>query len=106
MPLHAMKKSCRCCQFPCASDAYFEESNVPTIITTDYEDQCGCRVVCSYPNSVYAIAVVQLLTMVSFALFLNAALDCHFVIGPASVIDAFSVQYLQSINETTVIVVL
>jgi hypothetical protein len=100
MPLHAMKKSCQCFQFPCTSDGYFEEGNIPTIITTEYEDQCSCRIVCSYPNSLYTIIVAQLLTIASFALYLGAAMDCHFVVGPASVIDVFSVQHLQNINKT------
>jgi hypothetical protein len=100
MPLRAMKKSCQCCQFPCTSDAYFAESNIPAIITTEYEDQCGCRIFCSYPNNVYTILLAQVLTLVSFVFILDAASDCDFVRVPASAIDPFSTQYLLSINKT------
>jgi hypothetical protein len=100
MPLRAIKKPFQCCQLPCLSDAYFADGNIPTIITTEYEDQCGCRIFCSYPNNFYAIVVAQLLTLVSFAITLDAASDCHFVNGPASEIDPFSTTYLQLINKT------
>lgn len=87
MPLHAIKKACRCCQLPCISDSYFERGNVPTIITTEYEDQCGCRIFCSYPNNVYTIILAQLLTLVSFSF-------------PAKVIDPDSWKYLNLMNKT------
>lgn len=94
MPLRTIPKSCRCCQFPCTSDAFFEEGNIPTIITSEYEDQCGCRTCCSYPNNVYTIVGAQLLTLVAYSSTLLAATKCRFVDGPSDVIDPFSVQYL------------
>jgi hypothetical protein len=94
MALRAIKKSCRCCQFPCTSDTFFEEGNIPTIITSEYEDQCGCRNCCSYPNNVYTILLVQFMTIVAYASTLVAAASCRFVNGPADVVDAFSIRFL------------
>lgn len=93
MSLRAIKKSC-CCELPCARDSFFEEGNIPTIITSEYEDQCGCRTCCSYPNGAYVIILAQLLTFTGFASTLVAAADCRFIDGPSDWIDDFSIQYL------------
>lgn len=97
MPRLARAAACCCCHFHCNSDAFFEESNVPAIITTKYEDQCGCRPCCSYPNNVWTILFAQLLTVVAFGFTAAAALDCQFVTVSSALIDAFTTQVF---NET------
>ena len=94
MPRLALHKTCQCCQFPCTRDAFFEEHNLPAILPSEYEDQCGCRPCCSYPNHVWTIVLAQLLTLVAFISTLAAAIDCRFVNGPLEVIDAFTIEYL------------
>jgi hypothetical protein len=94
MPIRTIRKKCRHCRFPCARDAIFEENNIPTIITTEYEDQCGCRVFCSYPNNVCTIVLAQLLTLMAISFTVYTTLDCRFIKGPSAEIDAFTLQFL------------
>jgi hypothetical protein len=75
-------------------DSFFEEGNIPTIITSEYEDQYACRPCCSYPNNVLTILPAQLLTLLAFVATILAAYKCRFVTGPANVIDDFTIQYL------------
>lgn len=56
----------------------------PTVITRKYEDQCGCRTCCSYPNSVWAILLAQIVTTFAFALSVASIADCRLVRVPNS----------------------
>jgi hypothetical protein len=72
-------------------------NNIPTIITNEYEDQCGCRTCCSYPNKLWSILPAQIITLVAFAMSCTALFECRFVlVGRAhnSIVDAFSIDVL------------
>jgi hypothetical protein len=66
----------------------------PTIITRNYEDQCGCRTCCTYPNNVWAILPAQALTIIAFAFTVKSIAGCslvHFPNTPESGIDNFTI---------------
>jgi hypothetical protein len=72
-------------------------NNIPTIITNEYEDQCGCRTCCSYPNKLWSILLAQILTLVAFAMSCIALFDCRFVLVGAAhndIVDALSINFL------------
>jgi hypothetical protein len=54
----------------------------PTIITSTYEDQCGCRTCCTYPNRVWAIVPAQILTAIAFVFTVKSICDCSLVQVP------------------------
>ena len=51
----------------------------PAVITKTYEDQCGCRTCCSYPNNVWALLPAQLLVAVAVASSAYSYIDCRLV---------------------------
>jgi hypothetical protein len=54
-------------------------NNIPTIITSEYEDQCGCRTCCSYPNNLWSILPAQFITLVACMMSCAALFECRFV---------------------------
>ena len=69
----------------------------PTVMTRKYEDQCGCRTCCSYPNNVWVIIPAQILTAVAFTCSAVSYADCElFRIRNTSDIgiDAFTIETL------------
>lgn len=69
--------------------------NPPAVITRQYEDQCGCRTCCSYPNSVWAVLPVQFVTTIALGLSIASIADCRLVRVPNTLengIDKFTIQ--------------
>jgi hypothetical protein len=74
-------------------------NNIPTIITSEYEDQCGCRTCCSYPNNLWSILPAQFITLVACTMSCIALADCRFVLVGAehnNVVDAESIKLLRN----------
>jgi hypothetical protein len=79
---------CCCCCRPCngfiqgCTSLETITLNPPTIITSTYEDQCGCRTCCTYPNKVRAILPAQILTFIAFVFTGRSVNDCSLVQVP------------------------
>lgn len=61
--------------------------NPPAVITRKYEDQCGCRTGCSYPNNVWAILPAQISTSIAFISSILSIADCRLVRVPNFTMD-------------------
>jgi hypothetical protein len=71
--------------------------NPPAVITRKYEDQCGCRTCCSYPNNVWAILPAQILTVIAFVSSTTSFANCRLVNvpnTPENRIDEFTIKTL------------
>ena len=71
--------------------------NPPAVLTRKYEDQCGCRTCCSYPNYVWAILPAQILTLVALTSTVASYAKCKlFKVPntPENGIDAFTINTL------------
>ncbi len=81
------------------SCTHFESTtmNPPAVIARLYEDQCGCRTYCSYPNNVCAILPAQLLIAIAFASSALCYADCRLVKvpnTPENGVDVFTIKTL------------
>jgi hypothetical protein len=70
----------------CTSES-LEDTPVPTIITSNYEDQCGSRSCCSYPNNVWAILPVQICVLLALGSTMSSFFSCQFVTIPQEAVD-------------------
>jgi hypothetical protein len=80
---HAMACIKRCCRcngiiHSCTTIEAIN-MNPPTVITSQYEDQCGCRTCCSYPNNVWSILPAQILSIIAFSMSTESLSGCQLV---------------------------
>jgi hypothetical protein len=71
-----------------------ETMHSPSMITNKYEDQCGCRTSCSYPNNVWAILPAQIAVLCAFLSTGNTVVNCRLVQvlnTPEAGIDQFTI---------------
>ena len=67
----------------------------PAVITRQYEDQCGCRTCCSYPNNVCAILPAQIIIAIAFVTSALGYTGCGLVKVPNTLenrVDAFTIE--------------
>jgi hypothetical protein len=78
-----LASSCRCrpCNGIIQGCANLESITMdpPTIITSNYEDQCGCRTCCTYPNYAWAVVPAQILTTIALALTSQCINGCSVI---------------------------